>query len=158
MGLLAALRWQMEESCKRAGLACTERLPETEPSFTPNASIAIFRIVQEALANVLKHAKASEVDIFLDTIDQDLVVAIRDNGVGIPAGNVKPRAHGLAGMRHRVYVLGGEMWVGPARGGGTEIRVTIPLANIVAPAAPDQTATSGTYRILAPPNEDPTTS
>jgi signal transduction histidine kinase len=159
MGLVAALRWQMEESCARAGLACTERFPDTEPTFTPNASIAIFRIVQEALANVLKHAKASEVEVSLETIDQDLVVSVRDNGVGIPAECVKPRAHGLAGMRHRVFVLGGQMWVGRAPGGGTEIRAMIPLANIVAPApsSTDETATSGTYRILVPPRADPQT-
>jgi two-component sensor histidine kinase len=156
MGLLAALRWQLEESCARAGLACTERFPDAEPSFSPNASIAIFRIVQEALTNVLKHAKASEVEVSLETIDEDLVLSVRDNGVGIPAECVKPRAHGLAGMRHRVFVLGGQLWVGRAPGGGTEIRVMIPLANIVAPPAPvDDAAASGTYRVFVLPNASP---
>ncbi len=61
MGLVAALRWQIEEACKRADLRCIENFPEVEPQFSRAGAITLFRVVQEALANVLKHARAKEV-------------------------------------------------------------------------------------------------
>jgi len=101
MGLLAALRWQSEETCRRADLRCTERFPDEEPQFSRAGAIALFRVVQEALANVAKHAKASEVEIALELTDTDVVVTVQDNGVGAaPADLNRPRSHGIAGLRH----------------------------------------------------------
>jgi len=149
MGLLAALRWQMEESCGRAGLKCTEKFPESEPPLLPNAAIALFRLVQEAMVNIVKHAKATEVEVSLMQTPTELVLTVRDNGVGIPPGDhLKPQAHGLSGMMHRVYVLGGQMSVERGVAGGTEVRVRVPLANVLAPASGQDANLSGRYRTL----------
>ena len=66
MGLVAAMRWQIEETCRRADLICRQQFPEDEPVFTRAGAITLFRVVQEALANVIKHSRAREVDIALE--------------------------------------------------------------------------------------------
>ena len=138
MGLLAALRWQSEETCRRADLRCTERFPDEEPQFNRAGAIALFRVVQEALANVAKHAKASEVDIALELTDTDVVVTVQDNGVGAaPADLNRPRSHGIAGLRHRVQVLGGRLDISSAPNRGTTVRVRVPLANVSGTAGTD---------------------
>jgi signal transduction histidine kinase len=148
MGLLAALRWQMEESCGRAGLTCTENFPDTEPGLLPNAAIALFRVVQEAMVNIVKHAKAKTVEVSLSQTSTELLLTIRDDGVGIPPGDyLKPQAHGLSGMMHRIYVLGGQLAVERGPRGGTEVKVRVPLANVLAPPSQDPNL-SGKYRRL----------
>jgi len=138
MGLLAALRWQSEETCRRADLRCTERFPDEEPQFNRAGAIALFRVVQEALANVAKHAKASEVDIALELTDTDVVLTVQDNGVGAaPADLNRPRSHGIAGLRHRVQVLGGRLDISSAPNRGTTVRVRVPLANVSGTAGTD---------------------
>ena len=148
MGLLAALRWQTEETCRRADLRCTERFPDEEPPFNRAGAIALFRVVQEALANVAKHAKASEVDIALELTDRDVVVTVQDNGVGaVPADLNRPRAHGIAGLRHRVQVLGGRLDISSAPNRGTTVQVRVPLANVSRAAGTDD-GDSGTFATL----------
>jgi signal transduction histidine kinase len=133
LGLFPALRWQVADSCGRAGLHCTERYPPEELDLTPEASIAIFRIVQEALTNILKHARAHNVEISIESGHQALIVRVRDDGVGLP---LEPRqglrGHGLAAMRHRAAGLGGQWHVLRMTGGGTEIEVRLPLDKILA--------------------------
>jgi len=147
MGLLAALRWQSEETCRRANLRCTERFPAEEPRFSRAGAIALFRVVQEALANVAKHAKASEVDIALEVTDQDVVVTVRDDGVGAaPRDLNRPRAHGIAGIRHRIQVLGGQLDISSVPDRGTTLRVRVPLASVMTAGAED--GDSGTFRTL----------
>ena len=155
MGLLAALRWQSEETCRRADLRCNERFPDEEPQFNRAGAIALFRIVQEALANVAKHAKASEVDIALELTDRDVVVTVRDNGAGAaPTDLNRPRSHGIAGIRHRIQVLGGRLYISSVPGRGTTVRATVPLASVSRTSADDYD--SGTYRALAlPPGSVP---
>jgi len=63
MGLFAALRWQFKETCRRTGLNCTETIPDSELVFNPDAAIGVFRIAQEALTNILKHAEAKSADL-----------------------------------------------------------------------------------------------
>ena len=156
MGLLAALRWQSEETCRRADLRCTERFPDEEPPFNRAGAIALFRVVQEALANVAKHAGASEVDIALELTDRDVVVTVQDNGVGAaPADLNRPRSHGIAGLRHRIQVLGGRLDISSAPNRGTTIRVRVPLANVIRTAGADD-GDSGTFATLpGRPGPDP---
>jgi len=132
MGLLTALRWQLQESCGRAGLRCIEQLPESEPQLSSAAAIAIFRVAQEAMTNVIKHAKATEVELQVRFDSQQLALSLRDNGSGVPPARLKASgSHGLLGMRHRVHALGGSWSLVPGpMGRGTEMRVQIPLSRI----------------------------
>ena len=133
VGLFAALRWLLKETCANAGLACVESYPDEEPRFKSEASIALFRIAQEAFSNVLKHSKARTVDISLDMDDETLLMRIADDGVGIPAGRLNAiGSHGLASMRHRIRALGGRLDVRGPASGGTMLIVQIPVANAVA--------------------------
>src|SRR6202042_2556917 len=70
MGLFTALRWQYKETCRRNGLRCTETIPENEMKFSPDAAIGVFRIAQEALTNILKHAEVSRANPY-STIEGD---------------------------------------------------------------------------------------
>ncbi|HTP38810.1 MAG TPA: CHASE3 domain-containing protein [Steroidobacteraceae bacterium] len=134
MGLFTALRWQLQESCGRAGLQCTESLPEEELPVSAGASIAIFRVAQESMTNILKHAQATSVDMAVDVSGKELLFTIRDNGVGIaPAMTAAPGSHGFLSMRHRVESLGGTWAVRGVPGGrGTEIQMRLPLERILA--------------------------
>jgi signal transduction histidine kinase len=135
LGLLPALRWQVSDSCGRAGLNCVERYPSEELNLIPEASIAIFRIVQESLMNILKHASARNVEVSVDIIGEWLVIRVGDDGIGLPADRRRTvRSHGLAAMRHRAIGLGGEWRIVRAEG-GTEIEVRLPLAGILVPKA-----------------------
>ena len=149
MGLLAAMRWQSEETCKRANLRCTERYPDEEPRLNRAGAIALFRVVQEALANVAKHAQASNVDITFEISNQEVILTVHDDGVGAaPADMTRPRSHGIAGMRHRINVLGGWLAVSTGPGRGTTVQVTVPLESVTATAGGDADD-SGTYALVA---------
>jgi signal transduction histidine kinase len=132
MGLVAALRWQVGESCKRGEIRCEERYPEVEPMFSRAGAIMLFRVVQEAMTNVLKHARATSVVVALELTPTDVLVSVSDNGVGASRDDlVRARSHGIAGMRHRVNVLGGQLDVTTNPGGGTCVRVQVPRANVI---------------------------
>jgi len=132
LGLVPALSWQIAESCARAGLAHVERYPQQELTLTSQASIAVFRIVQEALANVLKHARASMVEVAIEIAPPSLLIRVQDDGVGIPLERLRPlQAHGLAAMRHRARGLGGQCQVQRPPGGGTRIEVRLPLERVL---------------------------
>lgn len=133
LGLVPALRWQVAEACERAGLKHLERYSGEELPLTPEASIAVFRIVQEALANVLKHARATAVEVAVEIREPWLLVGVRDDGIGVPPERLLAlRAHGLAAMRQRARALGGQWHVQRSAGGGTEVEVRLPLARVLA--------------------------
>jgi signal transduction histidine kinase len=155
MGLVAAMRWQIEETCRRADLTCRQQFPEDEPVFTRAGAITLFRVVQEALANVIKHSRAREIDIALECNDQNVVLTIGDDGVGsTPEALIRPKAHGIAGMRHRVHVLGGRLDITTVPLGGTRICVQVPLASVVQSMGED-TEVPGTFVTIPWPNPDP---
>src|SRR5262249_4994954 len=127
MGLISALRWVAQETCERAGLHCVESYPEHDPALGDDASILVFRLVQEALNNVVKHARASRVRIEMTSGPHELSVLVEDNGVGID-GHAAPSAtlHGLTILQLRVSGLGGTLEVGAAPQGGTTLRARLP--------------------------------
>ncbi|MBV8143406.1 MAG: CHASE3 domain-containing protein [Gammaproteobacteria bacterium] len=134
LGLFPALRWQVAESCGRAGLKYTESYPHEELKLTPQASIAVFRIVQEALTNVLKHAHAERVAIAIELQGPWLIARVRDDGVGLPPERLWAlRSHGLAAMRLRARGLGGQLHVHRLAAGGTQIEAWLPLARVLIP-------------------------
>lgn len=129
LGLVAALDALADEVQAQSGLRIERDLPEAL-DLDRERSIAVFRLVQEALTNVQKHARASRVDLVLETRDDRLLLRLRDDGVGLdPAQTRKLKSHGLRGMKHRVDAFGGRFEIGPAAGGGTVLTVEIPLTD-----------------------------
>ncbi|MDB6086113.1 MAG: histidine kinase [Gammaproteobacteria bacterium] len=132
MGLFAALRWQFKESCRRTGLKCSEKIPEAEMKFSPEASIGVFRVAQEALTNILKHADAKSADLAVDIQQDTFVLRISDDGKGILPNRLQPTtSHGLAAMRHRISALGGSWDVHAGNAGGTVVTARIPLRSML---------------------------
>jgi signal transduction histidine kinase len=135
LGVFPALRWHVADTCGRAGLKVIERYPDDEPRLSAEASIAVFRIVQEALTNILKHARAQSVEITIGLHGAWLILRIRDDGVGLPPEGLRGlHSHGLVAMRHRAAGLGGRWRLRAAQGGGTEIEVRLPAARVLAEA------------------------
>jgi signal transduction histidine kinase len=132
MGLTAALRWQLQESCGPAGLEYHEHFPSEEPQITRDASIALFRIVQEALENIVKHARAHCVDLYVELGNEELAITVEDDGIGLgSAPQTNPGPHGLRSMQYRVISFGGQLSLGPGDGNrGTRVRVRFPMARI----------------------------
>jgi len=136
VGLFAAIRWQLKETCASAGLKCVQSYPEVEPKFTSEASIALFRIAQEAFTNILKHSGAKSMDIGLELNGDAMVMRISDDGKGISESQQSAiGSHGLASMRHRVRALGGRLDVRSPPGGGTTLLVRIPIDRALQPVA-----------------------
>jgi signal transduction histidine kinase len=132
MGLFTALRWQFKESCRRAGLSCSETIPEVELKFNSNAAIGVFRVAQEALTNILKHADAKSADLAVDVQRDTFVLRICDDGKGLP---LKPlhtaTSHGLSSMKHRIAALGGQWEIHAPPTGGTIVTARIPLTRML---------------------------
>ncbi|WP_227496709.1 sensor histidine kinase [Massilia litorea] len=129
LGIVAALEWQAREFEKGSGIACIFRSAEREIELDPDHAAALFRIFQEALTNVAKHAGATRVTVTLRRQRQHLTLAICDNGRGIaPADRLKPASFGLRGMSERARALGGTLTLSAAPGGGTMVTIKIRLA------------------------------
>ncbi len=129
VGLFVALRWQLKETCGRAGIGCSEYFPDEEPQFTSPAAIALFRIAQESFTNIIKHARATSVHLSLDLDEGSVLLRIVDDGVGISQQRFNATGtHGLASMRHRVRALGGSFEVSSPPSGGTMVAARIPVS------------------------------
>ena len=129
VGLFAALRWQLKETCGSAGIKCIESYPHEEPALTSEAAIALYRIAQEAFTNIVKHSAADSVDVTLNIDGDAMVMQISDNGKGVSAGRLTAvDSHGLASMRHRVRALSGRLDIKNLVSGGTDLLVRIPAA------------------------------
>jgi signal transduction histidine kinase len=132
LGLVPALRWQVADLCERGGLKHAEHYTHEDLPLTAQASIAVFRVVQEALANVLKHARATAVEVSVEVVEPWLLVRVRDDGIGVPPERLLAvRSHGLAAMRQRARALGGHWHVQRPVSGGTQIEVRLPLARVL---------------------------
>ncbi len=128
LGLGPALEWHVTEHCKKGGLNCKLELSDSVDAIDADTSIALYRIVQEALTNVLRHAKATRFELALLNAGDAIVLQMRDNGVGLPPTfNPAKLSHGLSGMRQRARALGGEVSWASATRQGTRIEVRIPL-------------------------------
>jgi signal transduction histidine kinase len=126
LGLGAAIEWQAKEFQKRSGIPC--RVSPREIEVCPEGSTALFRIFQEALSNVVQHARATLVRVRLLKKEGDVVLTVRDNGVGINAEKVgDSRSLGLLGMRERAYLLGGTVALRGTENRGSVVTVRIPL-------------------------------
>jgi signal transduction histidine kinase len=135
LGLVPALDALADEVAAQSGLEIVRHWPE-DLALDTARSIAIFRIVQEALTNVQKHARATRVVMSLDHDGETLRLELTDNGVGLGSAGSSPRlkSHGLLGMKHRVDAFHGHFELGRAEGGGTRLRVALPLKDAPADA------------------------
>jgi signal transduction histidine kinase len=131
LGFHSAARWYAEGFAKRSGVRVELHLTEIVERLPKEIELALFRVLQESLTNIHRHANASQVDIAVDCTDDDVVLCVHDNGQGIhrrvldrfragEAGGI-----GLAGMRERLAELGGTLEV-ESHPGGTQIRATLP--------------------------------
>ncbi len=133
LGLAPALEWYLEENCKKAGLEYELDIPENLDFLTPDESIALYRIVQEALTNVLRHAHAGKFSVRMQLEAGSYRLQLTDDGRGFAEPiNLSKLSHGLSGMRQRTRSLGGEITWTSEPGDGTVISVTIPNAAAVA--------------------------
>jgi signal transduction histidine kinase len=131
LGLNAAIEWLARDTGRRMGIAVTVQLGEADPPVHDRVATAVYRMVQEALTNVARHARASAVQITLGHTDDELELTVEDNGTGF-AQQASPRAgsFGLLGMRERADLLGGRLELGNAPGGGARLTVRLPLSGL----------------------------
>jgi signal transduction histidine kinase len=129
LGLSAAIEWQAKEFKKRTGIECKVFLNKEEIKPTRDRSTAIFRIFQETLTNVLRHAQAKKVEVYLIEKSSQLVLEVRDDGRGIPESRIgSPKSLGLVGIRERANALRGNLQISGLPGGGTTVRVELPFS------------------------------
>jgi signal transduction histidine kinase len=126
LGLLAALEWYSEEFQKSTKISCSLKSAGAALSLSSEKDLAVFRIVQEAMTNIVKYAGASFVNIRLESGDNKLIVEISDDGKGISEEEIKgEKSFGLMGMRERAVLIGGKLEITGTPGRGTLVRLIL---------------------------------
>lgn len=130
LGLAAAIEWHAQEFEKRTGIKTVVSIVQHELALSRQADNNLFRIFQEALTNVARHAHASEVNVLLGVENSELLLSIADNGVGFNTKEAEQKATlGLLGIRERTSALGGVCSIITASGKGTTLEIVIPIEN-----------------------------
>ena len=145
LGLLPALEVLCRDAADRLGLPVIVDLQPVR--LTASAELTVFRMVQESLNNIAKHARASEVRVSLHDQGRRALLQVRDNGVGFEPGAVGLARHGLIGMRYRVQAEQGQLTVESAPGQGATLRVDLPQGPAGEPARPGMPNLAGTARL-----------
>jgi len=128
LGLFSAIEWQVEEFRKRTGINCELIIENEDVKIDPDSSTAAFRILQEALTNIIRHAEAKKVIVRSDMVNKRLDLEVTDNGIGMDIKNKSmSSAYGLTGIRERVRALNGKVSIDSTPGEGTTIRASIPV-------------------------------
>ncbi|MGV8991753.1 MAG: PAS domain-containing sensor histidine kinase [Thiobacillus sp.] len=137
LGILSAIDWQLQRMAQNSDITYEFKAPDKNIPMTPDATIAVFRIVQEALTNVAKHARATHVKVKVVLSPSELLVSVEDNGQGIVPERKKKTgfSFGMLGMTERATTLGGELSVQAAKRGGTKLSLRIPLHTLSAGSA-----------------------
>ncbi len=126
-GLRSALVSLTSQVSDRSDVRVRPHLTEKLPGLAHEQELAIYRVAQESLTNVVRHAAARSVDLFLATTGAgDVELRVRDDGRGIAAHDANGEGTGLAGMRERALLIGGHLTIGAREPGGTEVRLTVP--------------------------------
>ena len=130
LGLAAAVEWLVQNFTERTGVACELAMGSGDFDLEEPYASAVFRILQESLTNVARHACATQVEVTFERSELGIGIRVRDNGRGFSASDPrKPKTLGLMGLRERASLLGGEIRIESEPGLGTTIEVTIPLAS-----------------------------
>jgi len=136
LGLHASFQWQLKEFERRTGITCElfAKADELDEGLTEEQTTTLFRILQESLTNVARHANASCVNIALDRKNGYLKMSIADDGVGMyPRDRRKSKSFGLLGIRERISAIGGELTVESVLDQGTVLKIIIPLESDISP-------------------------
>jgi PAS domain S-box-containing protein len=129
LGLVPAIEWQAQQFQTRTGIICNCDCSLNITELSEEQSTAVFRIYQEALTNVLRHARATRVDIRIEKVDGYFALSIRDNGKGIShSERSAQKSLGILGMRERAHLIGGEVSITGAEGQGAVVTVRVPIA------------------------------
>lgn len=129
LGLAAAVEWQANEFQTRTGIACEVENAIHRTILDEELNTVCFRIFQESLTNIIRHAKATRVDVRLSEERNRLKLEVKDNGLGITPEQISNvRSIGLLGMHERAALLGGEVQIRGVKGHGTNVTLTVPIA------------------------------
>jgi two-component system sensor histidine kinase UhpB len=132
-GLVDAIGWQAKEWEKQSGIQCLFTSDTDEVDLHLDQATALFRIFQEALTNIGKHAQASRIEVRLACSKSKVRLEIEDNGSGMStADRLKPKSFGIRGMTERAVALGGNLSISAAEHGGTIVAISVPLHENVA--------------------------
>ena len=126
-GISSAIEWQAHRFEARTHIPCLVQVPEHLPPLSAAKEVGLFRILQEALTNVMRHAQAQTVELTLSVEGQALCLSISDDGQGFVPESGRPTSFGLVGMRERVLMLGGTLSLHSEPGEGTTLSVRVPL-------------------------------
>ena len=127
-GLLSAIEWQLDEFQKKSGVNAAIKLPDKELNVSQVVATNIYRIVQESLTNIMRHAKASDMEFCMVCKDEKIVVTIADNGRGLEMGKLgNLKSFGLIGMRERAISIGGKLTIECKVGSGTTVKLIVPI-------------------------------
>ncbi|MFT3846831.1 MAG: PAS domain S-box protein [Lacibacter sp.] len=128
IGLVAAVEWQLQEFEKRTGVNTYFVSNETSYEMPSVTATGLFRIIQESLTNITRHARATEVNISLFINDQVISLNISDNGIGFdPENNINNKTFGVLGMQERTLAMGGVFKIRSVKGKGTTVEVEVPV-------------------------------
>jgi signal transduction histidine kinase len=128
LGIVAAIAWQAKEFEKQLGIPCLLDSLEEDIDLPAEQATGLFRIFQETLTNIGKHAGATQVEVRLALHDETIALEVADNGRGLaPADRLKPKSFGIRGMVERAHALGGELMLAEAEGTGCKVLVRLPL-------------------------------
>ncbi len=130
LGLTAAVDWQIAEFQRRTGIACELVSDGRELHVSDRCATTLFRILQESLTNVSRHARATSVRVELALDEESITMTVSDNGIGLnKGGGQKPGSFGLVGIEERVRILGGKCLITSRPNAGTTVHVAIPVAD-----------------------------
>ena len=128
LGVVPAIEWEADEFQKRYGIECELVFEPEDFDLDPDLSTAVYRIVQETLTNVARHARASKVVGNFQVVSDSLKIVIRDNGIGITKQKaMDPNSFGILGMHERVEQFGGDISIKGRKGSGTTVTIRLPL-------------------------------
>jgi signal transduction histidine kinase len=128
LGIVAAIEWQTQDFRDRTGIKCELNSSVEDVELDRDRSTAVFRIFQETLTNVIRHAKATRIIVNVDEDAGNLILRVKDNGRGITESEISNlKSLGLLGMRERALLFGGEVKISGIPGEGTTVTVTIPM-------------------------------